>query len=746
MTPTTTFAPTATPTPAPPASSNASVQTGSSVTATLATIASGYGGSVVFPTTGGNATANLVLGASNAVAVQSSARLPKAIGGALAPLAYVTLTMTATVTFQAWPTFTFILPPGFSLPSGNLYLAYNPGDTAGNWSTLAGPATISNSTVTFAPSTGPITFASGTTYAFALFSTAQPLVAPTPTPVPTRSPTPAPTPVPSPTTSADVAAAFTCPATGSASASEARTSATGDATRRRLLHAGSVAAASTTLLAVSYDRGRAQSEAAVIASRERQYGMSVLHTFDFVHRNIAMHVVAVPTAALAQAEAVLRSGDGVQSVALTGQRRYRFTTTPVYTNDPYFQGFSPFHEVAPYAESSSVPGQWDMHAIGLEHAYGYSQAGATYTANPAALGSASVKIAIIDTGEDASHPELSSKIVYQHCFITNESGTAQSSGSFSTDADGHGTDVSGIAAAASNNALGFTGAGGNSSIYAYRVFPTPDDACANDGNDAQCSADTADIASSIEDAINNQHVNIISMSLGGGGCDSGGNDTDPVEGAAVADAIAAHVIVIAASGNGAPSSSGVSAPGCDTGVIAAGATSLADGTATGTLLRTGYTSSAATTATSANPVEYVAYYSQAGTPAANVHSSSAWGIVAPGGDPSSDNDADDLHWIENIWTSTPLDANFAGECTPDFNSASMSDCRTLIAGTSMATPHVAGAAALILAVSGSTYQNPSAMKTLLCSTADDLHDSRQGCGRLNIYRALATAIADTNPP
>ena len=220
------------------------------------------------------------------------------------------------------------------------------------------------------------------------------------------------------------------------------------------------------------------------------------------------------------------------------ERRYRTTSVPFYTNDPYFQGFAPNFELAPFATSSSVPGQWDMHAIGLEHAYGY------------ALGSSSIKIAIIDTGEDASHPDLSGKIAHQHCFITNAAGTSQSTGNFSTDEDGHGTDVSGIAAAATGNALGFSGAGGLSVIYAYRVFPTPDDNCASDGsNDAQCSADTADIASAINDAVA-QGVNIISMSLGGGSC-TNGVDSDTVEGTAVTNALAHNVIVVAASGNSA---------------------------------------------------------------------------------------------------------------------------------------------------------------------------------------------------
>jgi subtilisin family serine protease len=66
----------------------------------------------------------------------------------------------------------------------------------------------------------------------------------------------------------------------------------------------------------------------------------------------------------------------------------------------------------------------------------------------------------------------------------------------------------------------------------------------------------------------------------------------------------------------------------------------------------------------------------------------------------------------------------------------------------MATPHVAGAVALILSVS-SAYSTPAEMKSLLCSTADQLTaigTQNQGCGRLNIYRALATALGDSTLP
>ena len=260
----------------------------------------------------------------------------------------------------------------------------------------------------------------------------------------------------------------------------------------------------------------------------------------------------------------------------------------------------------------------------------------------------------------------------------------------------------------------------------YRVFPTPDDSCASDGStDPQCGAADTDIASAIDDAVASG-ASVISMSLGGDSCTTPGTDPDPVEGNAVAAAIAAGVIVVAASGNSG--GQGVTAPACDTGVIAVGASGYEDGQANNTNNGTNSGS------------EYVTSYTQYGT--------GNWGIVAPGGDPSTADqtatNTDYLHWIENIWTSTPFDSNFAGTCTASgFNETG--NCRTLIAGTSMATPHIAGAAALILSVN-SNYQSSSAMFNLLCRTADNIGDPHQGCGRLNVYRAMATALQDPTPP
>ena len=539
--------------------------------------------------------------------------------------------------------------------------------------------------------------------------------------------------------------AFTCPTSYTVS-SVRRASASTEAAHR-LPSRAPAQSASPALLAVAYNRSALQRSAASFAQAETSAGATLVRAFDYPALGETIHVLAVPSAQRTAAMTALRAQSGVASVSPAGQRRYAETTTPYFPDNDYFDGFS--GTSSPYYESPSIPGQWDMHAIHMENAFAYAIAGdvngGSGPSSANALGTHNVKLAIVDTGEDPTHPVLGANIIYQKCFITNP-GDQQSSGTYSTDPLGHGTDVSGIAAAVTGPAsgLGFAGAGGNTAILAYRVFPTPDDNCATltGETDPQCGATTSDIASAIDDAVS-QGANIISMSLGGGGC-TNGVDSDLIEGTAIANAIANNVIVIAAAGNEYQTS--LDAPACDSGVIAVGASALDDGQPDGSG-HTGGSSSA--------PVEYVAAYSNSATPGASVHNASAWGIVAPGGDPDGVSDVDDLHWIENIWTSTPFmssstDLTYAGTCTDDYPNATGTtpplDCRIQISGTSMSTPHVAGVAALVLAVSGSTYQSASAMKTLLCSTADDIGDSREGCGRLNAYRAVAHAINDPSPP
>lgn len=554
-------------------------------------------------------------------------------------------------------------------------------------------------------------------------------------------------PAPATTSSANgTQAAYVCPSSdGTSSVAVGGSGNVQTAIRRAPMRAPAVkATAQNGWIAVTYDAAAFATGSSRFSANEQRAGGVLVHSFQFSAIGKVVRVLAVPPAQVQTAIAALGAQTGVVSVLATGERRFAMVAQRTLVNNHYFDGFAPAN-TPPYYEEAAVPGQWDMHAIGMDYAFGYATTNnSTGAAHGAALGSHGVKLAVIDTGEDTLHPALGANVVYQKCFITGPNG-AQSVGSYSTDPDGHGTDVSGIAAGVTNpsSGLGFAAAGGNTALMAYRVFPTPDDNCTNtSSSDPQCGADTADIASAIDDAVQNG-ANVISLSLGGGSCTGNpsvnGGDSDPVEGAAIENAIASNVVVVAASGNAGSGS--IDAPGCDAGVIAVGASALADGQPNGS----GHGGGSAT-----SPVEYVAGYSDYGSPASSAGCSgsacaSAWGIVAPGGDPSGAGDSDDLHWIENLWTSTPLDSNFAGACGPDFETSSVADCRTLIAGTSQATPHVAGVAAIVCGLDSADC-NPSSMKQLLCGTAHDIGDPHEGCGRLDAYLAVATAVGDSSPP
>jgi hypothetical protein len=76
-------------------------------------------------------------------------------------------------------------------------------------------------------------------------------------------------------------------------------------------------------------------------------------------------------------------------------------------------------------------------------------------------GSSQVVIAILDTGVDGTHPDLSSKMLPGWNFLSNNSDTS--------DGNGHGTAVAGTAAAATNNGVGVASVSWNCLILPVRI-------------------------------------------------------------------------------------------------------------------------------------------------------------------------------------------------------------------------------------------------------------------------------------
>ncbi len=92
--------------------------------------------------------------------------------------------------------------------------------------------------------------------------------------------------------------------------------------------------------------------------------------------------------------------------------------------------------------------QWHLSKIGTPAAWDGGQG-------------SGVTIAILDTGIDASHPDMVARLVPGWNFYDNTADTS--------DPYGHGTKVAGSAAAAMNNAVGIAGVSGNSKIMPIRI-------------------------------------------------------------------------------------------------------------------------------------------------------------------------------------------------------------------------------------------------------------------------------------
>ncbi|MSP12505.1 MAG: hypothetical protein EXR62_06055 [Chloroflexi bacterium] len=161
-------------------------------------------------------------------------------------------------------------------------------------------------------------------------------------------------------------------------------------------------------------------------------------------------------------------------------------------------------------------------------------------------GDPNIIVGVVDTGADFSHPDLAGKLVPGYNFVANSSNPQ--------DDHGHGTHVSGITAAATNNGIGIAGVG-----YNVRVMPLK-------ALSASGSGSHGDIANAIIYGADHG-VRVINMSLGGSSTSATLQD-------AVNYAYNKGVTIVTAAGN--DNSSVPSYPGGYPNVIAVASTDSSD--------------------------------------------------------------------------------------------------------------------------------------------------------------------------
>ena len=270
----------------------------------------------------------------------------------------------------------------------------------------------------------------------------------------------------------------------------------------------------------------------------------------------------------------------------------------------------------------------------------------------AATTGAGATVAVVDTGIDASHPDLQGRVGPGWDFVDGDS-TPQ-------DGNGHGTHVSGIVAADANNGIGVDSVAPGAHIMPVRVL------------DSGGSGSDSDVAQGI-DWARTHGADVINLSLGGTLPTSGLGIPDEIS-AAVQRAVDAGIVVVAAAGNDG-------LPFCE------------NNSMSGKVLCVGAVDKRGNRS----------FYSSFG---------SGLSLVAPGGSDMTGTDEDVL----STW-----------------NNGGYQE----LAGTSQATPHVAGVAALLVSLG---VRGQAAVQRIL-ATATDLGtpgpDVQFGAGLVNAQAAVA---------
>jgi thermitase len=294
-------------------------------------------------------------------------------------------------------------------------------------------------------------------------------------------------------------------------------------------------------------------------------------------------------------------------------------------------------------------------------------------------GSSDIVIAILDTGIDEGHPDLSAKIVAGYDFVGNDPNPH--------DWNGHGTHVAGIAAAVTNNGVGIAGVDWQAKIMPVQVL------------DAAGHGWTSDIADGIIWA--HQHgADVLNLSLGG-------TSYSQTMQNAVTAAHNAGALVAAAMGNcrdydplECPIANPPTYPAAYAHVMAVAAT---------------------------GPTDVYAPYSQYGP---------YCDITAPGGNMVY------YHDPNGIFSTMPGYEVYM--TTPPYYYSKNYDYAH---GTSQATPHVAGLAALVWALAPTL--SPDQVQNVIQQTALDLGDPGQdedyGHGLIDAEAALQAVCPPSAP-
>ncbi len=290
--------------------------------------------------------------------------------------------------------------------------------------------------------------------------------------------------------------------------------------------------------------------------------------------------------------------------------------------------------------------QWNLRKIKMNEAWELT------------TGSPDVKVAVLDTGIDYTHEDLSGLIVKGPDYINNDNDPM--------DDFGHGTHVAGIIGALTNNAKGISGINWTVKLIAIKSI----------GNDG--TGPVSAIIRGLQYAADNG-ANVINLSLGApGGCSQ-------VMQASIDYAEQKNSLVVVAAGNENSDAALFSPANCQ-GVLVVGAT---------------------------NETDNRSNFSNFG---------SAVDLSSPG---------------SNILSAA------SSICDVQMCARRVGSNYIQASGTSMATPHVAGVAALLFAGESNT---PSQVEQCLLNGTDVIStDQPLGAGRLNALKALQACDLDPTP-